>query len=287
MKRAGSAYMSGIAAAAGLHPRSTKLLRPPLRLYGAERVLAGEQTRIGPSARPLASPAAAPTAASAPTMPASPGTRLRIPGLRLTDTEAAAGPVRPANPITTTRPTLEREAARRGSAPVEQPVLEPAVAESQPLAGQQPLEPIAAAPGAQPIHAPVITLEPANGVTGRRATPPRAPAHEPAASAARSDLSVPDEQPPAAQPAREPVLTLEPVSTTQIRPQGAPSPAPARPSTRQQQAPAVQIGVIDVTVLPSPGPPISIAPQAPSQAPAAAGAPLSRGVGSWYGLAQR
>jgi hypothetical protein len=286
MMRAGSAYMSGIAAAAGLHPRSTKVLRPPFRLYGAERVLVGEQTRIGPSVGiaaksvpPTAGPArikppaagpmtANPGPARSPLNTSPPATTADPPRRAVTAqavTETVPAVAQPSSPETATRPTLVPEEVVREEAPVPLSVLE----RQRP----RPDESIA----------PIVRAEPVDRQ--------RLPAGEDAATVTRADLTTPIEQPAPARAAHEPrALTPEPSSPIAIGPQDTPhtaSPTPVRPSARQQQAPSVQIGVIDVTVLPSPAPPIPIAPQAASPAPAAASAPLSRGVGSWYGLAQR
>jgi hypothetical protein len=289
MKRATSAYMSGIAAAAGSQPRSTNLLRPPRRLYGAERILVGEQSTIGSSARaaapaapamrtstgiesPVTGPVATNPGPASPPLINAPSVTAEVPpaGVSTADvtTEAVAGPMQALNPGRTTRPALEQAEARGEQAPVTPPALE-----RQPSTRRQQRELVAPVRGAEPVD--------------RRP----APAAQLAATVAQAALTEPIQQPQATEAPREPrAPTLEPISTTPIGPYSTPrtaSPAPARPSTREQQAPAVQIGVIDVTVLPAPAAPVSIAPQAPAPATAEAGAPLSRGVGSWYGLAQR
>jgi hypothetical protein len=287
MRRAGSAYMSGIAAAAGLRPHGTKVLRPPLRLYGAQRVLVGEQTSVGPSARraiasapampaparakpPVTSPRATTPGPTNSPLGISPPATADVPAAPVVTTrvvtETAPAPAQPSSVEKATRPPLVPADARE-KAPVSPPVLE-----RQPPPEPEPRETVALIRGARPVDRS------------------RAPAAEPAA-AVQADLLPPIEQQAPIQAAREPrALTLEPNTTIPVGPPGTPhtvSQTPVRPSTRQQQTPTVQIGVIDVTVLPSPAAPISIVPQAPSPVPAAAGTPLSRGVGSWYGLAQR
>jgi hypothetical protein len=289
MKRPGSAYMSGIAAAAGPRPGSTKVLRPPFRLYGAQRVLVGERTTIAPQTRPpiasapetaasagikppVTSPVAAgPRPSNSPSSTTTPATTKAPAAGAVTTrgmTETVPAPTQPLTAEEVTRPTLVRAEVRGEETPVSPPA--PAL---QPPPERQPPAPVAPIRGSEP------------------ADRPRIPADELAATVVQANLTPSDKQPPSTESARESrALTPEPSSTIAIGPRATSqtvSPTPARPSTRQPEAPSVQIGVIDVTVLPSPAPPIPIAPQAPSAGPAAVSAPLSRGVGSWYGLAQR
>jgi hypothetical protein len=158
----------------------------------------------------------------------------------------------------------------------------------------QPATPLTPAAGVPQINveaargaaANLVRLTPAvaSNPSGRTAAAERMPIAVPA------EPRAPQEREPTLEPSRrgpEWVPTREQTRRDPAQPLAFPVPrsGPVTPTPIRSRQPRIQIGTIDVTVLPAPAP-APAAPPPPARA-AAPSAPLSRGTLHSYGLAQR